>query len=449
MRHHPSALLFALSGVVALGPRVPPPTSGPQYSRLYTLKPKEGVFAYARISPDGHTLVYASEKSDARHPNGIKTSETVVDLATKKILFTEEGIDAYWSIDGTRIIYSGGPSVSIRDMRNGSIARNVAPPGLGDYYSWAQRDGKDLVLTIASNYYYLNGDKAVLPIAKVKACDKIGTGERPLISKDGKRITTFVEGNIVVRGLDNCDDIFDTGIKGAKADFSWDGRYIAFHALKSEGSGYNIQIVDLQAHTIRTLPGLAGSALFPSWTKDGRLCFRYDGPDYRGFMMASGVLDIPAQPLPAVAEPLPHRRTWEDIFPTAARPNQRVNVVMIWAPWSAHSQEAFTNLDRARDYFARGDISIAAAADPGSAEAEITRQWAAFQTNVPRVPLSSKGLALTEARNQMPTTLLFRDGMLIDKKLGAQSFEQLRAWIESVDAASSDGPAATSGVTPR
>jgi hypothetical protein len=108
------ALFVALPALALLGPRSP--SSGPKYSRLYTLKPKEGVFAYARISPDGRTLVYASEKSDARHPNGIKTAETMVDLATKKILFTEEGIDAYWSIDGTRIIYSGGPSVSIRDM---------------------------------------------------------------------------------------------------------------------------------------------------------------------------------------------------------------------------------------------------------------------------------------------------------------------------------------------
>ena len=27
----------------------------------------------------------------------------------------------------------------------------------------------------------------------------------------------------------------------------------------------------------------------PSWTRDGRLSFRYDSPDYRGFMMASGL----------------------------------------------------------------------------------------------------------------------------------------------------------------
>jgi hypothetical protein len=427
-----ATVMFVLPAVALLGAHRAPPA--PRYTKLYTLKPKEGVFAYARISPDGRTLVYASEKSDARHPNGIKTAETVVDLATKKILFSEDGIDAYWSIDGGRIIYSGGPSVTIRDMQSGALTRDVAPQGMGDYYSWASRDGKDLILTIASNYYYLNGGKAVLPIAKVKACDKIGTGERPLISKDGKRITTFVDGNIVVRGLDNCDDIFDTGIKGAKADFSWDGRYIAFHSLKPQGSGYNIQIIDLQQRTLRTLPGLAGSALFPSWTKDGRLCFRYDGPDYRGFMMASGVLDLPSQPLPAVAEPLPRHRTWNDIFPETARSQHRVNLVMIWAPWSAHSQIAFTDLDRARDYFAENgvDVSIAAAADPGSSEAEISRQWSAFQVNVPRVALSPKGLSLTEARNQMPTTLFFRDGVLVGTKLGAQTFGQLRAWVDGV-----------------
>src|SRR3954471_10099964 len=165
-------LLPAIALVATRGPA----TSGPQYTRLYTLKPKEGVFAYARISPDGRTLVYASEQSDARHP-WIRTMETVVDLTTRKILFSESGIDAYWSPDGSRIIYSGGPSVTIRDMLTAALTRDVAPPGKGDYYSWATRDGKDLILTIESNYYYLNGDKAVLPIAKVKSCDKIGTGE--------------------------------------------------------------------------------------------------------------------------------------------------------------------------------------------------------------------------------------------------------------------------------
>jgi thioredoxin-like negative regulator of GroEL len=36
---------------------------------------------------------------------------------------------------------------------------------------------------------------------------------------------------------------------------------------------------------------------------------------------------------------------------------------------------------------------------------------------------------LTEATNQIPTTLLFRNGTLIDRRLGAQTFEALREWV--------------------
>src|SRR6185295_14857529 len=161
-------------------------------------------------------------------------------------------------LDGTRVIYSGNEGVTVVNVATGAKVVSAEASGLGDYYSWAKRDGKDLILTIESNYYYLDHDKAVLPPTKVSKCDRIGTGDRPLISKDGRRITTFVKGNVVVRGLDNCNDIFDTGIQGAKADFSWDGRYIAFHALKSKGDGYEIKIVDVEQHTIRTLPNLKG-----------------------------------------------------------------------------------------------------------------------------------------------------------------------------------------------
>ena len=90
---------------------------------------------------------------------------TVVDLKTKKVLFTEAGIDAYFSTDGERMIYlssEGGSSVVIRH-RDGAITREVAPVSLGDYYSWGFRDGRHLILTIASRFYYLDGDKGVMP----------------------------------------------------------------------------------------------------------------------------------------------------------------------------------------------------------------------------------------------------------------------------------------------
>ena len=72
-----------------------------------------------------------------------------------------------------------------------------------------------------------------------------------------------------------------------------------------------------------------------------------------------------------------------------------------------------------------------AAADPGSRESDIASQLEDFRVTIPRIPLSQRHLAMTEARNQMPTVLLFRDGALIDRKLGAQSFETLRDWVLS------------------
>src|SRR5262245_17191355 len=112
--------------------------SGPSYTQLYALKPREGVFAYARISPDGRKLVYASQLP--AHP-GISRgwTEVVVDLATKNVLFTESGIDAYWSSDGSRIIYSGNDGVTVRDVETGAKVVSREASGLGDYYSWATR----------------------------------------------------------------------------------------------------------------------------------------------------------------------------------------------------------------------------------------------------------------------------------------------------------------------
>jgi hypothetical protein len=401
---------------------------GPVYSKIHRLTPREGVFAYARISPDGKRLVYAS--SILRGATQPQWTETIVELASGKVLWSGPGIDAWWSPDGTRIIYAGD-GVSVRNIETGDVVNNREAARLGDYYSWATRNGRDLILTIQSNYYYLDANRAVLPHTKVSACSQIGgTGDRPLISRDGRRITTFVNGNVVVRGLDNCDDILDTGIQGGKADFSWDGRYIAFHAIKGDGSGYDIRIVDLRDHTVRTMTFASGSVLFPSWTKDGRLCFRYDGTDYRGFMMASRVLDLPASLLASAASAsLPARRGWQQIFPATPAP-KGIQLVLIWAPWSAHSQIAFNELQQAKSYFG-SRVGVHAAADPTSAESDITRQLADFNVTVPRLPITARGLELTEARNQMPTVLLFDDGVLVDRKLGAQSFESLKSMVDA------------------
>ena len=414
------------------------PGTAPTFERLFPLAPAEGVFAYARISPDGRTLAYASEAADRMARGGIQRTVTVVDLATRNVIFREPGIDAYWSNDGRRIIFrsskDGLDRVTIRHHDTGEIVRNVAPPQLGDYYSWGVRDGRDLVLTIDSHYYFLDGDKGMLPAQTVPPCAGIGVGARPLLSKDGRRITTFVRGKIVVRNLTDCQDIVDTGIGGAKADFSWDGRYIAFHMPKRDLTGYEIAVVDVQRRTIRTVTNLPGSSLFPSWTRDGRLSFRYDGSDFRGFMMADAVLAAPERPWAAPIT-LPARIEWRDVFPETPPPPHRLNVVTVWATWSAHSPDALMDLQQANRALATSgaDVGVFTATDPGSWRVDVDRLITRYRIGLPTIPLAPDRLTLTEAHNQVPSTLLFRDGQLVDRRLGAQTTEQLHAWIAGGD----------------
>jgi hypothetical protein len=418
--------------------------AAPTFTQAYPLAATEGVFAYSRISPDGNFLAYSAQAFDTTRPgrrspenvygpSGAITSQTVtvVDLRTKQVLFTERGIDPYWSLDNERMIYLG-QGVSMWHRRTGEISRNVAPGNLGDYYSWAVHDGRDLILTIVGNYYYLDGDKGVMPAGKVPRCPDIGAGDRPLISKDGVRITTFVRGNVIVRNRTDCEGVIDTGIAGQKADFSYDGRHIAFHAQRTGTSHYDILVVDLQDRTVRNVTAsLTGSSLFPNFTRDGRLSFRYDSPEYRGFMFASNLLRVPASPLPKAGGALPDDRTWQEIFAGSDRPATVYTMVLIWSSWSAHSPMALTDMQRAREHFRRAgfDLTVLASSEPASQPADVTLLLSRNQITLPSIPISPSGLARTEGRNQMPTTLLFQGDRLVDRRLGAQTFEELRDWV--------------------
>jgi hypothetical protein len=409
-----------------------------QVERVHALRPDEGVFAYARATADGRFLAYASQERNRPRNAPFGRTITVVDLKTREVIYTEPGIDAYWSNDGSRMIYSsaaGAGGVSIRHHPEGRIVRQVAPADLGDYYSWAVRDGRDLIVTILSNFYYLDGDRAVMPHGRVPACPAIGTGERPLVSHDGRRITTFVRGTVVIRNLTDCNDIVETGIGGGKADFSWDGRYVATHVLKENGRGYEIQVVDLQQKTVRTVTNLPGSSLFPSWLRDGRLFFNYDGDDYRGFVIVSDFMNVPARPLRADRGRVPSDLAWNDLFPETPAPAQNMNLVMVWSTWSAHSPEALMWLEQARDYFADSgrDIGVMTAIEPATRPDDAVAMRMRYEVTLPEIRLDPQRFVRTAAKNQIPTTLLFRGGKVADTRLGAQSFVELRDWVRAFE----------------
>ena len=435
-------------GVLSAGA---PAAQAPTFTRAHALSETEGVFAYSRISPDGNYLAYASQAFDTTRgndrnrspenlygPTGLITRQTVtiVDLQNGNVLFTERGIDPYWSLDNERVIFLG-QGVSMWHRRTGAITREVAPTGLGDYYSWAVRDGRNLILTISGNYYYLEGDKSVLPASRVPTCPGIGAGDRPLISKDGRRITTFVRGNVIVRSLDDCSGLIQTGMAGQKADFSYDGRYIAFHGQRPDSKHYDIYVVDLEKKVFRTVTAsLSGSSLFPNFTRDGRLSFRYDSPEYRGFMFAANFLNLPAAPLPAggAATELATDRVWRDVFPDTAKPLTMYTMVLIWSSWSAHSPIALAEMQRAREYFRSqsADVTVLTSTEPASQPADVTRLLSRNQISLPSIPITPLGLSRTEGRNQMPTTLLFEGDRLIDRRLGAQTLDELRDWVTSL-----------------
>lgn len=271
--------------------------------QVYVLGNGEGSFAYSRISPNGRLLAYTSLRFDG--PDGTAKYTVVVDLEDGKKIFEEKGLDGYWSPNGRELIFldqsESDDSVSILDTYTGRVKRDVAPPALGDYFSWGIDGGRNIIATNKNNYYYFEDGKAVLPASHIVPCGWSGAADGPFISKDGRRMAGFEGRAIVVRNLDDCEDIIRTGMEGGKADFSYDGRYIAFHAPKAADPGYEIKVVDLAARTVRTIAGLPGSSFYPSWTIDARLSFRYDAADFRGFVIASNFMSEPAEPLPVGA----------------------------------------------------------------------------------------------------------------------------------------------------
>jgi thiol-disulfide isomerase/thioredoxin len=414
------------SACIALPGLLSPASAQSTFTQILPLKPEEGVFAYSRISADGKLLSYASE----RRVNGtILRTANVVELATKRLLFSEPGVDAYWSPDGAHLIYlsvgeSGDQVVCTWHRADGTVTRNVAPQELGHYFSWAKREGRDLVLTQDNFYYFLEEGRAQKPYRTVPAFPPLGAGTQPMINRDGTRIATFYRGTVLVRGLDDPSGVVETHLRGGKADFSFDGRYVAFHSAQKGPQGkdtYQISVVDLQTKEVIQATNLPGSCYYPSWTKDGRLVFRYDSPEYRGFMMASNVLSNPRKPLPtAYPDDATTPGVLADLLGRTPAPKQKVVMVNFWAGWCVHCRGELPVLNQLRQELRRDqlDAEILGACDPTSFTTD--REFILKRSNLdlPQIDITSKEVNAFGVQ-VYPTTLMFVDGKLVDKHQGA------------------------------
>jgi hypothetical protein len=105
--------------------------------------------------------------------------------------------------------------------------------------------------------------------------------------------------------------------------------------------------------------------------------------------------------------------------------------VLIWSTWSAHSPDALTDLQRVAA--ARDDVGVFTALETGSLRPDVDRLLSRHRIALPEIPLAPARFLKTEAVNQIPTTILFRDGVQVDRRLGAQTSDELIAWLRRAE----------------
>jgi hypothetical protein len=397
----------------------------------------ESVFAYSRISGDGRYLAYSFTGEAAGSADDARRLR-VVDLSTREPIFEDFGIDGYWSPDGSRLIYKArraiGFKVAIWNRETSQLTLDVFPAALGDYYSWGGSPAGETVMTIDGWYLRLTGPVTTAAPQRMPACPGIGRGARPLISRDGLRASVFVGDQLILRNVRDCDGVVFTGLTGAKADWSRDGRYLAFHTATAN-EAYEVGVYDTRTASYAAVPTPEGSSFFPSWTDDDALVFRHEGRGYRGFMRVDGTVTARTSERPLAGALVPFSQPvaeWQAVLP-----RRRCVVVLLWTTWGAHSYDALTAFEAARQ--ASTDCAFVTAHDSASAAADVQRAvdaalYGGVMVRAPWTAMRSAG-----GFNQTPTDILFRDGLLADRILGALGSVELLAWLEPAADRSQDG----------
>jgi hypothetical protein len=106
---------------------------------------------------------------------------------------------------------------------------------------------------------------------------------------------------------------------------------------------------------------------------------------------------------------------------------------MLWSDWSPHAPLALTDLQEfaAKPEVRAMGVSVLTAVPPGTRRADIDFILAAHRIQLPEIAVRADRVPLTGALNQIPAELLFRDGVLVDRRLGPMSTSQLSSWVRS------------------
>jgi hypothetical protein len=354
------------------------------------------------------------------------------DLKSHRVIYEERGIDGYWSPSGESLVYKAklhdSYSVSIWNRHTGKITRDVIATSLGDYYSWGANGQQNTLLTINGWFVSIAANHAASAPQHIPECEGIGRGARPLVSRDGRRVSVFVGDELVLRNLRDCADIVRTGVVAAKADWSRDGRFLAFHTSKKSREGYDIGIFDQLTFTFRRIT-LDGSSYFPSWTDDNALVFRYQGPEYSGFMRADEVLSSPTETA-LTPSYLRNRsniyRQWKSVLPAAG-----TVVVLLWSSWSSHSSDALHEFSNGVFDCPARDCRRVAAYDPSSPAQDVARLLSGITGQIPVVKAPWQAVLAAGGINQSPSYLLFHNGCFAARALGSLSAIELQGWISA------------------
>ncbi|NRA95973.1 MAG: PD40 domain-containing protein [Planctomycetes bacterium] len=203
--------------------------------------------------PDGGKIVFTSE----RHGNQDVFTIDIETLEQTRITSTRNSEDyPSFSKDGSEIVFTGGPwgrrEVHVKNLESGKIRQVTDGHRLVGSASFSP-DGKQIVYHV---YYksYSSGSSDVLVV--------------PSEGGKGKLIT-------------DDKDIWDY-----KANWSYDGRWIAFSSKRTT-SNFNIWIMGPGGKELTPVTNLEGLDLrWPNWTKDGRLSWHRIDPQAGRIMVA-------------------------------------------------------------------------------------------------------------------------------------------------------------------